>query len=84
MDERFAVGGAGVRTPAVAEVAGVEAEFVDAVGGVVQRPWVEAAGSTRFEELAPVSAFAVVPGRRWGPGWWWSATTGGHVVHGRP
>ncbi|MFF4097600.1 TnsA-like heteromeric transposase endonuclease subunit [Streptomyces sp. NPDC001834] len=25
---------------------------------------------------------SVVPGRRWGPGWWWSATTGRHVVHG--
>ncbi|MET7686334.1 TnsA-like heteromeric transposase endonuclease subunit [Streptomyces sp. NPDC005423] len=21
-------------------------------------------------------------GRRWGPGWWWSATTAGHVMHG--
>ncbi len=38
--------------------------------------------SVRFENLAPVSAFPVVPGRRWGPGWWWSATTGRHVVHG--
>jgi hypothetical protein len=38
--------------------------------------------SVRFEDLAPVSAFPVVPGRRWGPGWWWSATTGRHVVHG--
>ncbi|WP_245599208.1 TnsA-like heteromeric transposase endonuclease subunit [Embleya scabrispora] len=82
MNERLAVGGAGVRASAVAEVAGVEAEFADAVGCVAQRSWVEAAGSTRFEELSPVSAFPVVPGRRWGPGWWWSATTGGHVVHG--
>ncbi|MEQ6028284.1 TnsA-like heteromeric transposase endonuclease subunit [Streptomyces salinarius] len=24
----------------------------------------------------------MMPGRRWGPGWWWSATTGRHVVHG--
>ncbi|MEV7683678.1 TnsA-like heteromeric transposase endonuclease subunit [Streptomyces sp. NPDC088341] len=28
------------------------------------------------------AAFPVVPGRRWGPGWWWSATTGRHVMHG--
>jgi hypothetical protein len=76
------VGGAGVRASTVVEVAGVEAEFADAVGCVAQRSWVEAAGSTPFEELPPVSAFPVVPGRRWGPGWWWSATTGGHVVHG--
>nr|WP_234357222.1 TnsA-like heteromeric transposase endonuclease subunit [Streptomyces sp. NBRC 110028] len=45
-------------------------------------PWEQAIGSVRFEDLAPVSAFPVVPGRRWGPGWWWSATTGRHVVHG--
>ena len=38
--------------------------------------------AVRFEELAPVAAFPVVPGRRWGPGWWWSATTGRHVLHG--
>jgi hypothetical protein len=24
----------------------------------------------------------VIPGKRWGPGWWWSATTGRHVAHG--
>ncbi|MFI1585286.1 TnsA-like heteromeric transposase endonuclease subunit [Embleya sp. NPDC020630] len=82
MSERLAVGGVGARTPADAEVSGVEAEFLDAVGRVVQRPWVKAAGTVRFEGLSPVSAFPVVPGRRWGPGWWWSATTGGHVVHG--
>ncbi|WP_306822857.1 TnsA-like heteromeric transposase endonuclease subunit [Streptomyces sp. TLI_146] len=23
-----------------------------------------------------------MPGRRWGPGWWWSATMGRHVAHG--
>nr|WP_165455971.1 TnsA-like heteromeric transposase endonuclease subunit [Streptomyces antimycoticus] len=45
-------------------------------------PWEQSVASVRFEDLAPVSAFAVVPGRRWGPGWWWSATTGRHVIHG--
>jgi hypothetical protein len=60
----------------------VEAEFAGADGTLVQRRWVEAAVAVRFEELAPVAAFPVVPGRRWGPGWWWSATTGRHVMHG--
>ncbi|WSS31553.1 TnsA-like heteromeric transposase endonuclease subunit [Streptomyces sp. NBC_01185] len=49
---------------------------------MTQLPWDQAAAAVRFEDLAPVSAFPVVPGRRWGPGWWWSATTGRHVVHG--
>ncbi|MGW1077284.1 TnsA-like heteromeric transposase endonuclease subunit [Streptomyces sp. NPDC002537] len=35
-----------------------------------------------FEELPPVSAFPVIPGRCWGPGLWWSATTGRHVAAG--
>ncbi|WP_327350302.1 TnsA-like heteromeric transposase endonuclease subunit [Streptomyces sp. NBC_01304] len=35
-----------------------------------------------FEDLPPVSAFPVIPGRRWGPGLWWSATTGRHVASG--
>lgn len=59
----------------------VEVAFSGLVGQVTQLSW-EQAVSVRFEELAPVSAFPVVPGRRWGPGWWWSATTGRHVVHG--
>ncbi|MFD4529496.1 TnsA-like heteromeric transposase endonuclease subunit [Streptomyces sp. NPDC058470] len=62
--------------------AGIEAAFATAAGQVTQLPWGQAAASARFEDLAPVSAFPVVPGRRWGPGWWWSATTGRHVVHG--
>lgn len=60
----------------------VEVVFTTASGQVAQLPWAQAAGSVRFEDLALVSAFPVVPGRRWGPGWWWSATTGRHVVHG--
>ncbi|MFI6703545.1 TnsA-like heteromeric transposase endonuclease subunit [Streptomyces sp. NPDC050509] len=62
--------------------AGVEAAFATAAGQATQLAWDQAAMSVRFEDLAPVSAFPVVPGRRWGPGWWWSATTGRHVVHG--
>ncbi|MEU1056852.1 TnsA-like heteromeric transposase endonuclease subunit [Streptomyces sp. NPDC005876] len=66
----------------VPEPGAVEAEFAGADGTLVQRRWVEAAVAVRFEQLAPVAAFPVVPGRRWGPGWWWSATTGRHVMHG--
>ncbi|KNE81436.1 hypothetical protein ADZ36_16785 [Streptomyces fradiae] len=64
------------------EPGAVEAEFTGADGTLVQRRWVEAAVAVRFEQLQPVAAFPVVPGRRWGPGWWWSATTAGHVPHG--
>jgi hypothetical protein len=62
--------------------AGFEAVFVDPVGQVVQQRWADAALAVAFEELDPVSAFPVVPGRRWGPGLWWSATTGRHVSAG--
>ncbi len=64
------------------EPGAVEAEFTEGDGILVQRRWVEAAVAVRFERLKPVAAFPVVPGRRWGPGWWWSATTSGHVMHG--
>ncbi|WP_424864269.1 TnsA-like heteromeric transposase endonuclease subunit [Streptomyces sp. SAI-163] len=74
-----AVAGRACRIP---EPGAVEAEFAEGDGTVVQRRWVEAAVAVRFEQLKPVAAFPVVPGRRWGPGWWWSATTGGHVMHG--
>ncbi|WP_227024937.1 TnsA-like heteromeric transposase endonuclease subunit [Streptomyces tsukubensis] len=60
----------------------IETAFATAAGQVTQLSWDQAAATVRFEDLAPVSAFPVVPGRRWGPGWWWSATTGRHVVHG--
>ncbi|MFE2218093.1 TnsA-like heteromeric transposase endonuclease subunit [Streptomyces canus] len=66
----------------VPEPGAVEAEFAAPQGMLVQQRWVEAAVAVRFEQLAPVAAFPVVPGRRWGPGWWWSATTGRHVRHG--
>lgn len=74
-----AVAGSVYRVP---EPGTVEAEFTGVDGTLVQRRWVEAAVAVRFEQLAPVAAFPVVPGRRWGPGWWWSATTGRHVMHG--
>ncbi|WSN01895.1 TnsA-like heteromeric transposase endonuclease subunit [Streptomyces sp. NBC_01693] len=61
---------------------GVEAAFADPSGEVRRLQWEQAATSVRFEDVGPVSAFPVVPGRRWGPGWWWSATTGRHVMHG--
>ncbi|MYR75216.1 MULTISPECIES: TnsA-like heteromeric transposase endonuclease subunit [unclassified Streptomyces] len=73
--------GDGGRVPVV-EPGSVEAEFAEAPGALVQRRWVQAAAAVRFEHLVPVADFPVVPGRRWGPGWWWSATTGGHVMHG--
>ncbi|MFD7461072.1 MULTISPECIES: TnsA-like heteromeric transposase endonuclease subunit [unclassified Streptomyces] len=74
-----AVAGRACRVP---EPGVVEAEFAGADGSLVQRRWVEAAVAVRFEQLQPVAAFPMVPGRRWGPGWWWSATTAGHVMHG--
>ncbi|MER6045582.1 TnsA-like heteromeric transposase endonuclease subunit, partial [Streptomyces sp. NPDC001856] len=66
----------------VPEPGAVEAEFPGPQGTLVQHRWVEAAVAVRFEQLAPVAAFPMVPGRRWGPGWWWSATAGRHVMHG--
>ena len=62
--------------------AGFEAVFLDPVGQMVQQQWAAAAAAVAFEDLNPVSAFPVVPGRRWGPGLWWSATTGRHVASG--
>ncbi|MFD7678475.1 TnsA-like heteromeric transposase endonuclease subunit [Streptomyces sp. NPDC060187] len=60
----------------------MEVAFTALSGEGVQLPFEQAVGSVRFEELAPVSAFPVRP-HGWGaPGWWWSATTRGHVAHG--
>lgn len=56
--------------------------FAEFGGQAVQQRWVDAAVAVAFEHLEPVSAFPVVPGRRWGPGLWWSATTGRHVASG--
>ncbi|MEU8976047.1 TnsA-like heteromeric transposase endonuclease subunit [Streptomyces monashensis] len=72
-----------MRVPTESEVpqGGFEAVFATAEGSGQER-WERAAARVRFEELPPVSAFPIIPGKRWGPGWWWSATTGGHVAHG--
>lgn len=67
---------------AVDRRSGFEAVFLDPVGQTVQQRWADAAMTVAFEELPPVSAFPVIPGRRWGPGLWWSATTGRHVAAG--
>ncbi|MER8012370.1 TnsA-like heteromeric transposase endonuclease subunit [Streptomyces sp. NPDC094149] len=67
---------------ALLEPGSVQAQFAAPDGALVMLRWCEAAVAVRFEELKPVAAFKAVPGRRWGPGWWWSATTGGHVVVG--
>ncbi|MFJ4866488.1 hypothetical protein [Streptomyces sp. NPDC088748] len=67
---------------AVDSGSGFEAVFLDPVGQSVQQRLVDAAMTVAFEELPPVSAFPVVPGRRWGPGLWWSATIGRHVAAG--
>ncbi|WP_425338614.1 TnsA-like heteromeric transposase endonuclease subunit [Kitasatospora phosalacinea] len=56
--------------------------FLDPFGQAVQQRWADAALTVAFEDLDPVSAFPVPPGRRWGPGLWWSVTTGAHVVAG--
>ncbi|MFI6093849.1 TnsA-like heteromeric transposase endonuclease subunit [Streptomyces sp. NPDC051218] len=61
---------------------GFEAVFLDPVGQSVQQRWADASVAVAFEELPPVSAFPAIPGRRWGPGLWWSATTGRHVAAG--
>jgi hypothetical protein len=72
----------GPDTIAAQQVGSFEAVFADPTGALVQQHWEQAVGQVRFEDLGPVSAFPVVPGKRWGPGWWWSATTGRHVAHG--
>ncbi|MFF7585872.1 TnsA-like heteromeric transposase endonuclease subunit [Kitasatospora purpeofusca] len=87
MDSAGAAGGSGraAGSAGVADVdgrAGFEAVFLDPVGQEVRQRWEDACVAVAFENLAPVSAFPVVPGRRWGPGLWWSATTGRHVASG--
>lgn len=87
MDDAGAVSGSGrtARSASVVEVdgrAGFETVFLDPVGQEVRQRWADACVAVAFEDLQPVSAFPVPPGRRWGPGLWWSATTGRHVVAG--
>ena len=64
------------------QAAGFEAVFLDPAGHSVQQRWADAVLTVAFEDLPPVSAFPTIPGRRWGPGLWWSATTGRHVAAG--
>ncbi|MGW7261600.1 hypothetical protein [Streptomyces sp. NPDC054834] len=64
------------------QVAAVEAVFVAPDGTRMQRRWCRTAVKVRLEDLSPVVPFPVVPGRRCGPGWRWSATTARHVAHG--
>lgn len=61
---------------------GFEVAFSEFGGQAVRQRWVDTAVTVAFEHLEPVSAFPVMPGRRWGPGLWWSATTGRHVASG--
>ncbi|WP_434095590.1 TnsA-like heteromeric transposase endonuclease subunit [Streptomyces goshikiensis] len=74
--------GTGSAQQSVFPGAGFEVAFAGFGGLVVRQRWVDAAVTVAFEELEPVSAFPVVPGRRWGPGLWWSATTRRHVAAG--
>lgn len=77
-----ATSGGRPRRVQAAAASGWEAVFVDPLGQVVQQRWADAALAVAFEDLEPVSTFPVVPGTRWGPGLWWSATTGLHVSCG--
>ncbi|MCC9312321.1 TnsA-like heteromeric transposase endonuclease subunit [Kitasatospora sp. RB6PN24] len=87
MNSAGAAGGPGRRGGSSSEVdvdrrAGFEAVFLDPFGREVQQRWADAALAVAFEDLDPVSAFPVPPGRRWGPGLWWSGMAGRHVVAG--
>lgn len=53
-------------------------EFVDR-DGVRRRELLSACWDVRFEGVAPVRSFRWSKGQRSFAGWWWSATTGGHV-----
>ncbi|MBV9162481.1 MAG: TnsA-like heteromeric transposase endonuclease subunit [Pseudonocardiales bacterium] len=59
-------------------VAGVELAFVDGRGVEQRRSFVEC-WDTRFEDGRPVREFRWSKGQRHNPGWWWTATMGGHV-----
>nr|WP_274562452.1 hypothetical protein [Streptomyces spiramyceticus] len=59
-----------------------ETVFVDPIGQVVQQRWADAVLAVAFEELEPVSAFPVVPGRRWGPVSGGRPRPAGHVACG--
>jgi hypothetical protein len=67
-----------VAVTALAGAAGrVWAEFRPAAGGVRSGPW-PVMWLAAFE-LVPWRGFPSFRGQSNFPGWWWSATTGGHV-----
>ncbi|MGW3289411.1 TnsA-like heteromeric transposase endonuclease subunit [Streptomyces sp. NPDC001002] len=57
------------------------ARCVDAAGIEHEMSWREA-GERRLEEGLPVQLFPALKGRRWAPGWYWSATNGCLVHYG--
>jgi len=69
-----------IKAAAVAEAGGCGfgLEFVEG-GGVRRRAPLSGCRAVRFEEVMPVGTFRWSKGQRNFPGWWWSATTGGHV-----
>ncbi|MFF4795399.1 TnsA-like heteromeric transposase endonuclease subunit [Streptomyces sp. NPDC001276] len=58
------------------------ARFVDPVGDERLMRWRDVARGVALEDRGPVRPFPVRPGRRFAPGWWWSATTGRLVHYG--
>jgi hypothetical protein len=56
----------------------VRAEFRPADGGVRSRPW-PVMWPAAFELAVPWRGFPSFRRQSNFPGWWWSATTGGHV-----
>ncbi|MGF1431901.1 TnsA-like heteromeric transposase endonuclease subunit [Kitasatospora sp. LaBMicrA B282] len=66
--------------PAGLDAAGpyFEMAYVDAVRGRQRRPLLDCV-TARFEAAAPVRSFRWSRGERHFAGWYWSATTGGHV-----
>uniref|UniRef100_UPI002F914815 TnsA-like heteromeric transposase endonuclease subunit n=1 Tax=Streptomyces sp. SID8382 TaxID=2690362 RepID=UPI002F914815 len=55
-----------------------ETEFVSVDGAVLREP-LSRCWRYPFENVEPVRSFPSLKGQRHFPGWWWSATTGGHV-----
>ncbi|MFD0501343.1 TnsA-like heteromeric transposase endonuclease subunit [Streptomyces rhizosphaericus] len=68
--------------PAVADPWRYSARFLDPYGGEQRMPWGEVARVVRLEDCGPVRRFPLRSGRRFAPGWWWSATTGRLLHYG--
>ncbi|MEU3910418.1 TnsA-like heteromeric transposase endonuclease subunit [Streptomyces sp. NPDC029721] len=58
------------------------ARFVDPAGGERLMRWRDVAQGVALEDCSPVRPFPVRSGRRFAPGWWWSATTRRLVHYG--